>query len=112
MHQDKTDDHTKSEEYLNKFLDCYSQVVATSSSSVMFGKAGYLLGCHFLNKYLRYEAVSTEIVTKVVEAVIEDGKRDAKKMHLEDKTPLFYDAYNESSLANLLGLFMVRKKIF
>jgi len=74
------------------------------SCSVLYGSAGYLLGCAFLNKYYQVGIVGEETITRVMEYIISQGKVGARSAKIQvaeaENMPLFWDALEFQKIVN------------
>ncbi|KAL6903742.1 hypothetical protein ACP4OV_004555 [Aristida adscensionis] len=75
-----------------RYLSSFKQIQISSKfpDELLYGKAGYLWACSFLNKYLGENIIPSTTIDKIVREIIRDGRRLSTK-----SCPLMYEWYGE-----------------
>ncbi|KAK9938175.1 hypothetical protein M0R45_014929 [Rubus argutus] len=73
--------HTGDEMLLDRYLSQFKEIKLSSDlpNELLYGRAGYLWACSFLNKNIGNGTISTTCVRSVVDEIIKAGRQLAKK---------------------------------
>ncbi|CAI2171786.1 4884_t:CDS:2 [Funneliformis geosporum] len=89
-----TGDHESSHRYLNLIQSHFSKSALSikTPSELLYGRAGYLYAERLMSGLIdpKKEPPTSQIVSSVIESIIEDGKRTAINRNATDYTPLFW----------------------
>ncbi|KXZ51592.1 hypothetical protein GPECTOR_12g556 [Gonium pectorale] len=82
------DDHVRS------FLEAYPEAMDSENDEYLYGRAGYLQGCHILNAVIGPGTVAEEVVEGVATEILESGRELAGRLRWRrtdtPPPPLFY----------------------
>ncbi|XP_038897162.1 lanC-like protein GCR2 [Benincasa hispida] len=84
--------------YLEKFKDI--KLPSDLPNELLYGRAGFLWACLFLNKHVGWNTISNTIMRSVVDEVIEAGRGLGKKR----KSPLMYEWHGKKYWGAAHGL--------
>ncbi|CAH2051121.1 unnamed protein product [Thlaspi arvense] len=81
------------QELLNHYLAQFRQIRLSSDlpNELLYGRAGYLWACLFVNKYVGAETVPSATIRQVAEEIIKEGRSMAKN----GSSPLMFEWYGE-----------------
>ncbi|XP_020093327.1 lanC-like protein GCL2 [Ananas comosus] len=81
------------EDMLNYYLSLFNDIRMPDQvpNELLYGRAGYLWSCSFLNKHLGDRTIPSTKIDAVVKEVISDGKR----LSVEGSCPLMYEWFDE-----------------
>ncbi|CAL5069035.1 unnamed protein product [Urochloa decumbens] len=94
--------HAGDDAAVGRYLSSFNQIKISSRfpDELLYGKAGYLWACSFLNKRLGENTIQpTTTVRHVVREIIKDGRRLSSK-----RCPLMYEWYGEKYWGAAHGL--------
>jgi hypothetical protein len=79
--------------------------VSADEDEFLYGKAGYLFGCLFLNKHIGENTISDEILTSVAMAMLRSGRRQAHHIDTERRwgAPLWWEWHGSAYLGAAHG---------
>ncbi|KAF2285997.1 hypothetical protein GH714_009579 [Hevea brasiliensis] len=95
--------HAGDERLLDRYLTQFKEKIKLPSDlpyELLYGRAGFLWACSFLNKHIGKETISTARRRAVVEEIIKAGKRLAHR----DKCPLMYEWHGKKYWGAAHGL--------
>ncbi|KAL6651089.1 hypothetical protein ACP70R_010014 [Stipagrostis hirtigluma subsp. patula] len=93
--------HAGDEAAVARYLCLFNQIRISSKlpDELLYGKAGYLWACAFLNKHLGQNTIPPTTTDPIVREIIEDGRRLSTK-----NCPLMYEWYGEKYWGAAHGL--------
>ncbi|CAN6249463.1 unnamed protein product [Urochloa humidicola] len=93
--------HAGDDVALARYLSSFKQIEISSKlpDELLYGKAGYLWACSFLNKHLGENTIQPITTDRVVREIIKDGRRLSTK-----SCPLMYEWYGEKYWGAAHGL--------
>lgn len=94
--------HVGDERLLDHFLTRFKEITLPSDlpHELLYGRAGYLWACSFLNKHIGQETISADHRRTVVSEIIKAGRRLAHK----GKCPLMYEWHGKKYWGAAHGL--------
>ncbi|OMP07868.1 Lanthionine synthetase C-like protein [Corchorus olitorius] len=95
--------YAKNGELLNYYLTHFREIKLSRNlpDELLYGRAGFLWACLFLNKHLGEETIPSTITRAVVDEIIENGRALAKK---GGGSPLMFEWYGEKYWGAAHGL--------
>ncbi|XP_048832836.1 lanC-like protein 2 isoform X2 [Brienomyrus brachyistius] len=102
----KLNNHTESEDCIAKLLQLQRSVTLDSDipDELLYGRAGYLYALLFVNKEIGPNTVEEAVISKVVEAILESGKRLSKAEKKTERCPLLYEWHRKQYVGAAHGL--------
>ncbi|RLM73539.1 hypothetical protein C2845_PM15G15390 [Panicum miliaceum] len=84
--------HAGDEATVARYLNSFKQIKISSKfpDELLYGKAGYLWACSFLNKHLGQNTIQPTTTDMIVREIIKDGRRLSTK-----SCPLMYEWYGD-----------------
>ncbi|XP_022748890.1 lanC-like protein GCL2 isoform X2 [Durio zibethinus] len=94
--------HAGSQELLNHYLTQFREIKLSRNlpDELLYGRAGFLWACVFLNKHLGEGTIPSTVTRAVVDEIIKNGKALAKK----GGSPLMFEWYGEKYWGAAHGL--------
>ncbi|XP_035267094.1 glutathione S-transferase LANCL1 [Anguilla rostrata] len=97
----------EAEDCLRRLLQLHQSVVRGEESlpdELLYGRIGYLSSLSFVNQQFGQEKIPMQLIQEICEAILASGERLSKKRRYQDKTPLFYEWYQEYYVGAAHGL--------
>ncbi|KAJ1271975.1 hypothetical protein BS78_06G167700, partial [Paspalum vaginatum] len=91
--------HTGYEDALSRYLSSFKQITVKFPDELLYGKAGYLWACSFLNKHVGKNMIEPTTTDMIIREAIKDGRRLST-----ESCPLMYEWYGEKYWGAAHGL--------
>ncbi|KAJ8255210.1 hypothetical protein GJAV_G00202310 [Gymnothorax javanicus] len=97
----------EAEDCLRRLLQLHQSVVKGEGSlpdELLYGRIGYVFSLYFVNQQFGQEMIPIQLIQEICEAILASGERLSQKRRYQDKTPLFYEWYQEYYVGAAHGL--------